>query len=403
MTGTASGWALLLFAGAANATFGLPMKYVRRWQWENTWAAWTLFALLVLPITAAVSGIPSLTTLYSGPGLHAASLVGLFGGGWGLAQVLFGKAIDRIGIGLAFSIVLGLSAACGTLLPLLHLPTQTPAAVTIRIACGLLLVAFGVAACAFAGRRREAAQSNPHLPRTAAPRSFTPGLLMALASGVLASLMNVGIAYGGPLLARAAAQGLGPTRSMYAVWLPLMLGGAFPNLLYCAWLLRSRRTSALFHTDQMRNFGLAALMAVLWFFSTVLYGLATQWLGGMGLVLGWPVFMSVIVITAGLLGIASGEWTGTGRAPVLFQSAGIFLLVLAILAFSLAQNALASPASSANHVKSATPANFLSSLATNSRVPHPCASPDLLSSARSFQAQGWEATPRPPLPSNPIA
>jgi len=314
------------------------MKFVRRWQWENTWAAWTVLALLVLPATLAVGGVPSLPAIYSGPGLQAAALVFILGMGWGLAQVLFGKAIDSIGIGLAFSIVLGLSAACGTVLPLLRMQAQASAsAANLRVLFGLLLVACGIAACAIAGRRREAAQST----QVTARRAFTPGLLMALASGVLASFMNVGLAFAGPLLERGGAQGLSATRSMFAVWLVLLLGGAIPNLLYCAFLLRSAKTWPLYRgAGQMRNFGLAGLMAVLWFFSTIIYGVAAQRLGEWGVVLGWPAFMSVIVITAGLLGIASGEWADSGRIPVLLQIAGVFLLVLAIVAFSLAQNAL---------------------------------------------------------------
>jgi L-rhamnose-H+ transport protein len=338
MAADASGWALLLFAGAANATFGLPMKFVRRWEWENTWAAWTVFALVVLPGALTLGGVSSLTAIYRGPGLQAALLVFFLGAGWGLAQVLFGKAIDSIGIGLAFSIVLGLSAACGTVLPLLRMQAaSSAAAANLRVLFGLLLVAFGIVVCAIAGQRRQAAQSAQNV----APRAFTPGLLMALGSGVLASFMNVGLAFAGPLLARGAAQGLSPTRSMFAVWLVLLLGGAIPNLLYCGFLLQNRKTWRLYRgTGQVRNFGLAGLMALLWFFSTILYGVATQWLGAWGVVLGWPAFMSVIVITAGLLGIVSGEWAHSGRAPVLFQIAGVLLLVLAIVAFSLAQNAL---------------------------------------------------------------
>ena len=338
MAGTASGWALLIAAGAANATFSLPMKFVRRWQWENTWAVWTIFALVVLPATFALVFVPSLPSIYSGSALRAAATVCLLGVGWGLAQVLFGKAIDSIGIGLAFSIVLGLSAASGTLLPLLNLQTRSVApGVSFRIVVGLLLVAFGVAACAIAGRRREAAQAGP----VAAGRPFTPGLVMALISGVLASFMNVGLAFAGPLLERATAQGLGSTRGMYAVWLPLLLGGALPNLLYCALLLHHRKTVSLFRgIGQLRNLCLASLMAMLWFFSTALYGLAARWLGKWAIVLGWPVFMSVIVITAGLIGIVSGEWLHSGKMPILFQIAGILLSSWRSSPFSLAQNAL---------------------------------------------------------------
>jgi len=334
----ASAWALLMVAGAANATFGLPMKYVRRWEWENTWAAWSLLALICLPVAMALCCVPSLSAVYGEVGLRATALVFLFGAGWGLAQVLFGKAMHAIGIGLTFSIVLGLSAASGSALPMLKMGSHAAAAgAMMRIGAGLVLVVLGVSVCAEAGRRRERAQ----VAEAKRSGSFASGLVMALCSGLLASLMNVGIAFGGPLVAQATAHGASQANSVYAIWLPLLAGGAVPNLAYCAYLLSRRKTWSLFRgSGLVANAGLAATMAILWFFSTALYGVAAHALGAWGVVLGWPVFMSVIVIGAGFIGIATGEWRDCGAAPVWFQAAGILLLVLAIVSFSRAQSAL---------------------------------------------------------------
>src|SRR5579863_4290907 len=230
MSGTAVAWGLLLLAGFANATFGLPMKYVRSWEWENTWTVWTLLALIVFPVGVSAALVPSLAGVYRGSGAQTAMVVFLFGAGWGLAQVLFGKAMDMIGIGLTFSIVLGISAAAGSVLPMLSLGTGTISRqALVRFIAGLALVVLGVAACAEAGRRRERAQSSD----AGRSGSFAPGLTMALTSGLLASLMNVGFASGGTLAARAATLGASESRSVLAIWLPLLLGGAVPNLLYC--------------------------------------------------------------------------------------------------------------------------------------------------------------------------
>jgi len=342
MAGTASAWALLILAGSANATFGLPMKYVRRWEWENTWAVWAVLALIFLPAVLAFSCVPSLPAVYRRAGIEPTAVVFLLGAGWGLAQVLFGKAMHSIGIGLAFSIVLGISAAAGAVLPMVHLGAGAiNSDAMMRIISGLILVAFGVAACAEAGRRRERGLAED----AGRSGSFVPGLTMAICSGVLASFMNVGIAFGGPLAAQASAQGASDASSIYAVWLPLLLGGAVPNLVYCAWLLRRRQTWARYRgAFRVMNFGLAAAMALLWFFSTALYGVASHALGAWGVVLGWPVFMSVIVIGAGFLGVATGEWRRCGSTPVSFQAAGILLLVLAIVFFSRARDSLKSSA-----------------------------------------------------------
>ena len=71
-------------------------------------------------------------------------------------------------------------------------------------------------------------------------------------------------------------------------------------------------------------------MAVFWFGSTLLYGLGAGQLGAWGLILGWPLFMSLIVITATTLGVLTGEWKGCGPFPIRMQWAGVTVLVLAI-------------------------------------------------------------------------
>jgi len=125
MTGTVSGLIFVTIAGVANAAFALPMKYARQWAWENIWLAWTLFALLLLPAVAAFMTVPSLGAVYGDAGPGVVAVVMLCGAGWGLAQVLFGLSIDAIGIGLTFSIVLGVSAAIGSLIPLLRLQSAS--------------------------------------------------------------------------------------------------------------------------------------------------------------------------------------------------------------------------------------------------------------------------------------
>ena len=39
MNQSAIGILLLILAGAMNGSFTLPMKFTRKWAWENTWLA----------------------------------------------------------------------------------------------------------------------------------------------------------------------------------------------------------------------------------------------------------------------------------------------------------------------------------------------------------------------------
>jgi len=102
---------------------------------------WSALALLLMPLIAALITVPQLSDVYAQAGTRSVALVAACGLGWGIAQVLFGLAVDSIGIALAFAIVLGLSAAIGSLIPFLQLHSDkvlTPAG--LGLIGGVLLV-----------------------------------------------------------------------------------------------------------------------------------------------------------------------------------------------------------------------------------------------------------------------
>lgn len=330
MSSTASGIAILVAAGVINASFTMPMKYARKWAWENTWLAWSVLALIVLPVITALITVPHLAMVYRSATSRVLLEVCGFGAGWGIAQVFFGIAVDLIGVALTFSIVLGTSAAVGTLIPMISLHGDrfsSAAGCAVLVAVGLVIA--GVMACAVAGRMRERALGE------ASRKGASMGLLLAILCGLGASLMNLGIAFGTPLAATARSWGALPLNATTAIWLPLMAAGAIPNILYCVWLLRRNGTARLYHGGGS-HWALALTMALFWFGSTLLYGLAAVQLGSWGPILGWPLFMSLIVITASLLGLRAGEWKASGSRPVRIQWVGVGLLVLAV--FILAES-----------------------------------------------------------------
>lgn len=333
MQNTISGVCLLVIAGVMNASFSLPMKFVRKWAWENTWLLWTLFALLVLPPAVALGTVPDLIAIYQASAAVVV-WVALAGGAWGVAQVLFGLALDRIGITLTFSIVLGLSAAMGGIIPLLRLDSkQISSHALIMTLSGVVLVLGGVALCAVAGRLRDrvdqtSSGTNPQ---------FGAGLMMAIVSGICASMMNVGFAAGVPISHAAAEHGAATTWTTSAVWVPLMAGGAVPNIAYCLYLLTRRKTMRSYTSSTVwPNLPLTFAMAILWFGSSVVYGIATGFLGNLGPAVGWPLFMSLIVIVASLLGVWTGEWKRASKLALRLQFSAVITLVAAVIVLSRA-------------------------------------------------------------------
>ena len=326
MSSTSCGIAILIIAGVMNASFTMPMKYARKWAWENTWLVWTVLALVVLPFAAALATIPHLSTVYRSVTLGTVLEVCGFGAGWGAAQLLFGLAVDRIGITLAFSIVLGTSAAVGSLIPMVSLHRERLNSATGYAVLGsIALVLLGVMLCAAAGRMRE----RPSELSDSSRRPTSQGLLLAILCGLGASLMNFGIAFGTPLADVARTAGANGLYAINAVWLPLLLAGAVPNVLYCAWLMKRNRSASAYRVGRS-HWALAAIMAIFWFGSTLLYGVAAGLLGAWGPILGWPLFISLIVIAATTLGVFTGEWKDCGPLPIRIQWTGVTVLVLAI-------------------------------------------------------------------------
>jgi len=326
MSSTSWGIATLIIAGVTNASFTMPMKYARKWAWENTWLAWSVFALVVLPFATALVTIPNLLMVYRSATPNIILEVCGFGVGWGVAQVFFGIAVDMIGITLAFSIVLGTSAAVGSLIPMVSLYRENVnSAARYAVLGSIALVLLGVMLCAAAGRLREgsSAQSASSQKRT------SKGLLLAFLCGLLASFMNFGVAFGTPLVEVARSFGASRLSAINVIWFPLLLAGAVPNIVYCVWLMKRNRSGSRYRVGRL-HWALAAIMAVFWFGSTVLYGLAASQLGTWGPILGWPLFMSLIVITATILGMFTGEWKDRGPLPIRIQWAGVTVLVLAI-------------------------------------------------------------------------
>ncbi len=329
-----TGCVLIILAAVMNASFTVPMKRMPHWAWENIWLLWSIFSLIFLPWTIAFMTIPNLLGGYVNTGLPVVTRVVLFGALWGIAQVLFGLSVVEIGMALTFSIVLGLSSAVGTVIPFLVLHhnlfgTKDSA----LIVAGILFITLGMTLFAKAGSLREQERGKASVGISKVP--FRRGLILAAVSGFCASFMNLGLSFAGSVLRMASDHGSKPFWQVNAVWPLLLLGGAVPNLLYCSFLLRRNQTTNRFVERGTALYTVLCFgMAALWFGSSLLFGVATFQLGALGAVIGWPMFMALIVIAASVFGWLAGEWKAASMRPLKLQCAGIAILTLAIILLS---------------------------------------------------------------------
>ena len=333
------GLLLLVAAGIMNASFAVPMKFTSRWAWENIWLVWTFFALLLFPLLTMLYTIPDPVLVYRTCDLVHVGIVAVLGVGWGLSQVLFGVAVERIGVALSFSLVLGTSSAIGGLVPLLHFrPSKLHTAAGTAFLLGIGTVLVGVAICALAGRMRDSATVSMSCSER---RSSTIGLILAILSGCGSALMNLGFFLGASIVNTAMLRGASVLNAGNAIWFPLLSAGAIPNVLYCGYLLKRNSSYRNFTRTTLHYWAIASSMAVLWLGSVLLYGISASMLGSFGPAVGWPLFMSLIVIAASLWGLVTGEWRGSGLLPVAIQMTGVAVLLTALFILARASQMLA--------------------------------------------------------------
>jgi len=71
-------------------------------------------------------------------------------------------------------------------------------------------------------------------------------------------------------------------------------------------------------------------MGLLWYGSILLYGFAVRSLGDIGTAIGWPLFLSAIVVMSVVVGLFTGEWKPSLTGPFRTLLFGLFVLLIAI-------------------------------------------------------------------------
>jgi L-rhamnose-H+ transport protein len=331
------GVALVLFGGLLNGSFALPMKRMPAWKWENTWLVYSVVGMLLAPWLFALSTVPRLAEVYHRASGHAFLLVLLFGLASGTGSMLFGLGIARLGLALGFAIILGISASLGSLLPLaiLH-PDQALSRPGHFLMAGTLLVILGIVFYAIAGRRREreAVPSARDAPRS----GFGVGLVICIFSGILSATLNFAFLYGKEFQDLTLSLGGSARVSANPIWALALTSMFIANGGYTIYLLQKNHSWQLFSAPGI-NAGYwmgGILMGALWFGSVAFYGMGAAALGTLGGIIGWPVDMAMIIVTANLWGAITGEWAKASRRSFAYSWVGMGILLAAIYVMSLA-------------------------------------------------------------------
>lgn len=315
-------WCFLLLAGSGlvQACFGLLVKGLSGWRWEQMWFAQTITSNLVFPLLWA-SLLPHSFWVHAASvpiSTWAASYA--LGALWGLGGVAYGLTLARLGVFFGNSIVFGITTLAGALLPFaFRVVSRPPRPIAFGTGLTLCLVAVVILASLRRGSQRPSMLKMPFgVPE------YRWAVTIAVFAGVFSASYGLAVAFGMEAVNHLVRRGISVLAAPLIVALPVNLGSATVALAV-AWACarRTRSMSLLFLEHPARNWGVALLMGSCCTGGVFLYGLGSSASGHPEANASFGIFMTLYILGGNVIGWLLGELRGTSTAGLVFGATGL--------------------------------------------------------------------------------
>jgi len=357
--------------GLASASFYVPYRGVKHWAWETYWLVGGFFSWIIAPwIIALVMTRDLMGVLHEAP---ASSLFWayVFGVLWGLGGLTFGLTMRYLGMSLGMAMVLGYTAAFGTLMPPIFrgvfasevLGTHSGLVILVGVAVCLL----GIAVAGAAGVSKEREMSTEQKRSSIKEFDLKKGLGVGTFSGVISACFAYGLAAGDPIKAITIQHRTPVLWQGLPVLVVVLAGGFTTNFIWCLILNIRNRTGYQYFESEIRgkvparneehiletatdapaeemavavavaqepavrapmlaNYLLAALAGTTWYMQFFFYTMGETQMGRYKFS-SWTLHMASIIIFSTLWGIALSEWKGAGSKTKLLVAFSLLVLV----------------------------------------------------------------------------
>jgi L-rhamnose-H+ transport protein len=300
-------------------------------------AAW-----LILPWVFAWITVPSgslMTIIHEAPS-NAKWLTVLFGALWGVGGLTFGLSIRYMGIALGQSIVLGLTAALGTIIPAIVAGDSLfSSRAGILTLIGVAVALVGISIIGYAGALKNKNLSEEERKEAVKEFALRKGILIALLSGVMSASFAFGYQSGVPIEEAAAANGTNELFVSNPTLIFILLGGFITNFIYCIYLNIKNKSYkdylSVSPATFFNNVFFTFLAGFLWFLQFHFYGMGKSQVPESMEVFSWSILMSLNIAIANIWGIFLREWKGVGRRTVTILVVGIIILILSTFVINL--------------------------------------------------------------------
>ena len=320
--------------GLAAASFYVPYKKVKGWNWEVFWLVGGVFSWLIVPWVVALLVVHDPVAILMQAPHKAIMWAFIFGLLWGVGGLTFGLSMRYLGIALGYAVALGFCAAFGTLMPPIidgtigKMAASHPGQIVL-LGIGVCLV--GIAVSGMAGKSKESEMPEAEKLSAIKEFSFAKGMAVAVFSGILSACMAYGIAAAKPIGDLAVAQHVPPLWQNTPTFIVILAGGFVTNFVWCMFLIlrnSGKKTSvaAAVKAPAIANLLLCALAGTTWYLQFMFYGMGTTKMGRYNFT-SWTLHMSAIIIFSTLWGISLREWKGASVRTHVLVALGLAILI----------------------------------------------------------------------------
>jgi L-rhamnose-H+ transport protein len=327
---------IAIFAGLMLGLYALPEKFTKDFKFENTWGLFFMLTMFVVPIFASVFLIQGFSDVVAAIPSEVIYKMAFASFLWGIGVMMWGKAINHIGLSLGFSLFIGTVILIGSLLPFV-VDTIPPTNTFVTILVGLAIVLIGVIANGKAGLIREKDQKDAGKLEQEGKGSMITGILIAVIGGLLATGFSYANAVGRPIIHEACqAAGNPEWVTAVGVMFPIFISGGVVMTFFFAYEITKKKSWGTFKSPNfVKNLGLIAIMAVFHYAASALFAYAASKLGASGNTVGYAIFNTSCVATAIVSGLITKEWVQASSKARTFLYVGLTCMVTGIVIIAI--------------------------------------------------------------------
>ncbi|WP_066218860.1 L-rhamnose/proton symporter RhaT [Formosa haliotis] len=333
---------LAITAGIMLGFWAMPEKYIKNYAFENAWGLCYLFMLWVIPFVVAFSMINNFSQVLTDVGAPVLLKMLIPGFLWGVGMMLWGKAINYIGMSLGFSIFIGTIIVVGSLLPwgLSGLPQLEEGGLDkgkiITILIGISIILVGIIFNGRAGILRSVAEKTED---NKAEGNMLTGIIIAVVGGILCTGFNVALEIthdgevakniiGNTVVAHENEPWLSSVASMFIVYVS---GGVFVVPYFIIMLSKRKLWSSFKVPEAGKNISMAGIMAALNFAASIVFAYSSFVLGHEGGSIGYAIFNTLSVVTAVTAGVLTKEWVAAPKTAKTSLYIGLAAMITGVL------------------------------------------------------------------------